>query len=622
MRSKEHEDIIKELDAAPEFTTPKELQTFLGCSDEALRELAEAFVRLCEVKENWHKNEVADWTLYPKPESFRVDYCREAEAINKILQDYDADAFFDVPGNHWIFLERYSRPRVGDETIEGSKAFQRYLENVPYVTATYNLQEESEATSRFRRYAELGIDYDANDEDDEPDDDFGSFSDEEVQNGNSEKKNEEINEENEEEDEDDTENHRDAIIVYDTRFRVKRSVFASAFLRVAQCVVKNSANPEERCVRVSVDVTGIAISARDGDFCVMERIDDPRDFRVLHYGSFLADPSDFMKIFSEPSGENDEELLFVLNFHFLTIKTARFRYRLFIEDGITPEVHVFSRFADVDPGDKLPRYVTELPELSEEQGFFEMESKALRKMVRRALLACTPGLKRSLQPRVAFGVGRRFFTLFAADRYTSTLQRGQIWRATRKNESVGQFGDMNRKSLGWLERFLSDSGYVQLACSPGRLRVRTGDVYLEIPTTPELFNVLEHFWDEPKRLSNTGVFFAGDLVSALNCMIGDGSWPGSMNRMEVTLEARNKRLVLSRGRRAVFPPLVEIPLKYCGNRFHVVLDAKRLYAFVQELPPETSVRFGVCASSITLFETRDGLKFTLNDLTGSSAGND
>ena len=654
MRSTEHDDIVKEFEAAPELKTPEELQAFYQCSDEGIRELAKIIAALCKVQEEWSELYVADWTLYPKDEGYDVRYCPEAEALNKLLKEYDGNMSVDAPAPRWLFLERYSRPAVGDETIRGTEAYNAYYREVDYVTAKMNLELDSATATRFKQFAEFGRygeieeeadlgsmsveefvaylhkkydvqDDDSNDDSDEEAEIVDSMSDKEFEaylrkkygvqdDVDSDGEEDDEDEDNEDDEEDYSEDHRDSIIVYDTRFRVKSSVFAAAFLRVAKCVSKDSKKPEERCVRVSADVTGIVISATDGGFTVRERIDDPRDFRVLFYGSFLADPRDFMKIFSEARIGDDERMVFALHFHFLTIKAARFRYRLFVEDGKTPEVHIFSRFADRDPGDRLPGNITEFPDLSGESRYFEMESGALKRMIRGAFLAVAPKRFEMEFHRFVFGVDRRKASLYSTDGRVFTRREVKIRRLSREFDKTPEYVQLNKENLRRIEGFLSDSGYVQIALTGERLRVQADDVFLDVPATNAGFRVLGREVVSSEGYPTRARFFAGDLANALRCVIGDGGW-SETSPTPVTLEARNKRLVLSRGRVAAFPPLVEIPLKYCGNRTSVVLDAERLYEFANELPPETPVKLYVGSTVYpearvqALFVTRDGLRY-------------
>ena len=634
MRSTEHDDIVKEFEAAPEIETPEELQAFYRCSDEGIREFAKIIAALCKVQEEWSKLYVADWTLYPKDEGYDVYYCPEARALTDVLKEYDGNASVDAPAPRWLFLERYSRPAVGDETIKGTEAYNAYYREVDYVTAKMNLELDSATAARFEQFAESGR-YDEIEEED--DDDVDSMSDKEfeaylrekygVQDDDSDdEENEEDDDldEEDEEDEDYSKDHRDAIIVYDARFRVKSGVFAAAFLRVAKCVSKDSEKPEERCVRVSADVSGIVISATNGGFTVRERIDDPRDFRVLFYGSFLADPRDFVKIFSEARIGDDERMVFALHFHFLTIKAARFRYRLFIEDGQTPDVHIFSRFADRDPGDRLPGNITEFPDLSGESRYFEMESSALKRMIRGAFLAVAPTANERSFPGFVIGVDRGKASVYSADDIVFTRSEIKIRRLAREFNEKPKYAQLREKDLRRLEEFLTDSGYVQIALTKERLRIQADDVFLDVPTSKASFRVIAGFhalgWNgaDSERYPTRARFFAGDLANALRCVIGDGGWSETSPK-PVTLEARNKRLVVSRGRRAAFPPLVEIPLKYCGQRTSVVLDAERLYEFANGLPPETPVKLYVGSTGNpearvqALFATRDGLRYLMKE---------
>ena len=80
-------------------------------------------------------------------------------------------------------------------------------------------------------------------------------------------------------------------------------------------------------------------------------------------------------------------------------------------------------------------------------------------------------------------------------------------------------------------------------------------------------------------------------------------------KVNVMLELRNGRLIVSKRQRLALPPIVEIPLKYCGNRVSVTLTVRGLYAIVSELPPDERVALRVLDYKKALFETRVGVKY-------------
>ena len=625
MKSENTEDIVKEFDAAPEIKTPLEFQTFLRASDEGLRAFAKKIAALCKVQEEWSETYIADWTLYPKDECFDVKYCPEADAIRTALEEYDALAAFNAPSPRWIFLERYSRPPVGDETIKGTKEFSAYFKKVPYVTAKMNLEPDTATAKRFAQYAEEG----RYDEIEEPDA-VRDFTDEGP----------EVTEADLPEDYVPPE-ERPALIINDARFRVRRRAFVEAFTRAARCVSKDGKTPAERCVKVSAEVGGIVITAANDRLVVREEIFDSDDVRVLFTGSFLVEPSELLRLFSEaPAGGEDEKLLFALHFSFLTIKGSRFRYRAFVEAG---DPHVTEIFL-TGKGPEYPHGKTdvmpEVPEFCEENGYYEIGSDALRRLFRRSRIGAERLSERDDFSDVVLIFKENELQTFSLNsrNHAFSQQRARLRRVAphKANDSFSeQIERISTRTLKLAEEFLTGSERVKMAHFEGILQIQTERAFLSLQPHCNRDRYLRRFFALSTKDAPSGRLFAGDLKTALGCLRGDGKGSDDVDaalddderrlatvRSEAsgerdpvaTLELRNGRLIVSKFLRLMIPPFVETPLKYCGNRVSVALNARRLYEFVSALPPEEPVVIRVDLNKHNvLFETRDGFKFVMRE---------
>ena len=595
------DEILDEFEKAPEIRTPHEMKSFLHCGDREVREIAKLIAALCQNEDEWQEVFVADWTLYPKDECYQVKHCKEAEALEFALKEYDATVSFDAPGPRWLFLQRYSRSPVGDETIIGTRKFNEYLLNVPYETSKINLGQDSATTARFAQFATEGR-YSAIEEEN----DVRDFSEKERQTTGEDFPEDYVPRE-----------ERPSIVVFNSKFRVRRNAFASAFMRVAKCALKESKNPNERNVNVVANHNGIFLSATDGEFTALEKIVDRGDFRVLISGAFLVDPNDLAKLFSESEGSRDETLGFSTHFSFLTIKGARFRYRFFVEDAFIPHIQKdpsvgFERQEDVQMDVEQ-----EIPEFCEEQGYFEMESESLRQMIRRTLRAVDSTPKKRGVRKFTFIFDENETVAYGTDGRVFACQRSQSrYITTRK--SIVPFGQrrtkVSTKTLRRLEGFLSGSEKVQIALSEGRAQIRTENALLTFPTEFGSVLPVDQILDAPKTLAPEGSFFAGDLATALRCVLGNEEWSDENDERPVTLEVRNKRLVLTRNRRLMSPPIVEVPLKYVGNRASVVLDARRLYDFVDSFPPEEQIDVRLDVQAAALFKTSDGFRYLAREI--------
>ena len=588
------DEILDEFEKAQEIKTPLELKTYLGAGDESIREIAKLIAALCLNQDKWREVYVADWTLYPKDECHDIKHCKEAEALQTVFEEYDAIVSPDVPEPRWLYMQRYSRPPVNEEKIKGTRKYNDYYLNVPYETAKINLEHDSATAARFAQYAEEGRYSEVEEEDDVPD----------VSEKGSRPTGEDVPEDGE------PNKERPSITIFNSRFRVRRDAFASAFTKVAQCAAKESEEPGERCVKVVANHNGVFLSATDGEFTALEKIVDRGDFRVLISGAFLVDPDDLMKLFSESTGSGDEMLVFATHFSFLTIKGARFRYRFFVEDAFVPSVHKdpsvgFEREEDVQMD-----YEEEIPELCEEQGYYEMETESLKRMIRRTFRAVASQTKEREKQTFEFifdenktfahGTdGRIFVWQQERTRHITTRKQGEPFG----KRCVG----FSAETLERLEGFLDGSEKVQIALSGGRAQFQTENAFITFPVAPDHDLELDQILDDSTLRRPKGEFFAGDLATALRCVIGNEEWSDKNGELPVTLEMRNRRLVLARYRRLMLPPIVEIPFKYVGNRTSVVLDARRLYDFIAALPPEEPVVF----RSDALFKTRDGLRLII-----------
>ena len=553
---------------------------------------------------------------------FDVKYCPEADAIRAALEEYDALASFDAPGPRWIFLERYSRPPVGDETIKGTKEFSAYFKKVPYVTAKMNLEQDSATAKRFAQYAEEG----RYDEIEEPDA-VRDFTDEGP----------EVTEADLPEDYVPPE-ERPALIIHDARFRVRRRAFVEAFTRAARCVSKDGKTPAERCVKVSAEVGGIVITAASDRLVVREEISDSDDVRVLFTGSFLVEPSELLRLFSEaPAGGEDEKLLFALHFSFLTVKGSRFRYRAFVEAG---DPHVTEIFL-TGKGPEYPHGQTdvmpEIPEFCEENGYYEIGSDALRRLFRRSRIGAESYFER-------IGFLNVFLAFKESEIQAFSLSHTRSWQRVRARrvaprKADGSFREriarVSATALERVEEFLTGTERVKVAVSENRMQIQTESALLTVQTRDESDRSLRRFFALSTKDAPSGRLFAGDLKTALGCLRGDGKGSDDVDAAlddderrlatvrsdasgerdpVTTLELRNGRLIVSKFLRLMIPPFVETPLKYCGNRVSVALNARRLYEFVSALPPEEPVVIRVDLNKHkVLFETRDGFKFVMRE---------
>lgn len=167
------------------------------------------------------------------------------------------------------------------------------------------------------------------------------------------------------------------------------------------------------------------------------------------------------------------------------------------------------------------------------------------------------------------------------------------------------------------------------------MQIQTESALLTVQTRDESDRSWRRFFALSTKDEPSGRLFAGDLKTALGCLRGDGKGSDDVDaalddderrlatvRSEAsgerepvaTLELRNGRLIVSKFLRLMIPPFVETPLKYCGNRVSVALNARRLYEFVSALPPEEPVVIRVDLNKHNvLFETRDGFKFVMRE---------
>ena len=167
------------------------------------------------------------------------------------------------------------------------------------------------------------------------------------------------------------------------------------------------------------------------------------------------------------------------------------------------------------------------------------------------------------------------------------------------------------------------------------MQIQTESALLTVQTRDESDRSWRRFFTLSTKDAPSGRLFAGDLKTALGCLRGDGKGSDDVDaalddderrlatvRSEAsgerdpvaTLELRNGRLIVSKFLRLMIPPFVETPLKYCGNRVSVALNARRLYEFVSALPPEEPVVIRVDLNKHkVLFETRDGFKFVMRE---------
>ena len=595
-------EIIDEFERTPEIKTPLELKSFLHCGDEGIREITKLIAALCRNQGKWQEVFVADWTLYPKDECHDVKPCLEAEALENVLKEYDAIVSPDAPAPRWLFLRRYSRPPVNEEKIKGTKKFNDYFLNVPYETSKINLEQDSATAARFAQYAEEG-----------------RYS--EVEDGaalrDSSEKGPQPPEEDVPEDCDSNEERR-SVVVFDSRFRVKRDAFASALSRVAKCVSKTSDEPFERYVKVVANDNGIFLSATDGDFSALEKIVDPDDFRVLISGAFLVDPDDLTRLFSKTPGRGDEMLVFALHFSFLTIKGARFRYRFFVEDAFIPSVRKDPSVGFERQEDVRINVEQEIPEFCEDRGYYEMKSEELKRTIRRALGAVDMEYETPESLKFAFSFEEEEATAAARGYLTVAWQRSPS-RFVGEPKADSPFWtetvQISAKALERLESFLGGPETVQIAFSGERAQVRTEKAFLTFRADLGNYFPSLRFFVNLNRPAPEGELFAGDLATALRCVLGNEKWSNRFDEFPVTLEMRNKRLVLARGRRIMAPPVVEIPLRYVGNRTSVVLNARRLHDLVDMLLPEEPVVIRAYGAD-ALFETRDGFQFLVNEAEG------
>ena len=392
-----------------------------------------------------------------------------------------------------------------------------------------------------------------------------------------------------------------SIAVVEPKFRVKRGAFVSVFTRIAECASKWSKYPTERRVKVVANHSGIFLSATNGEFTALEKIVDRDDFYVSISGAFLVDPDDLMMLFSESTGNRDEMLVFALHFSSLTIKGARFRYRFSVEDAFIPLIQKDESVEFEREEDVRMDVEREIPEFCEEQGYFEMESDSLKRMIRRTLGAVDNELERSKPQEIAF---------FFGENETTAFTRGYLGVAWQKSPS--QFVRARKADAPFSERFLEGSERVQIALSGERAQIQTENALLTFRAARETYFPSLRFFIEPNQPAPKGELYAGDLATALRCVIGNAEWSNDFDDYPVTLELRDKRLVLARNRRLMKPPIVEVPLKYVGNRTSVVLNALRLYDFVGTLPPDEPVVIRVYGDD-ALFETRDGFQFLASE---------
>ena len=585
------DEILDEFEKAQEIKTPLDLKTYLGAGDESIREIAKLIAALCLNQDKWQEVFVADWTLYPKDECHEVKLCKEAEALETVFKEYDAIVSPDAPAPRWLYLQRYSRPPVNEETLKGTKKYNDYYLNVPYETSKINLEQDSATAKRFAQFAEEGRYSEVEEEDDVPD----------VSEKGSRPTGEDVLEDCE------PNKERPSITIFNSRFRVRRAAFASAFTRVAKCSLKGSDNPIERNVNVVANHNGVFLSATDGEFTALEKIVDRGDFRVLISGAFLVDPDDLMKLFSELSGSGDEMLVFATHFSFLTIKGARFRYRFFVEEAFIPHVRKDPSVGFEREEDVKMDYEEEIPELCEEQGYYEMEAESLKRMIRRTFRVVASQTKECGKQTFEFIFDENKTVAFGTDGRIFVWQQERTRHITTR-KSGDPFGKLcvgfPTETLERLEGFLEDSGKVRIAISERRAQLQTENAFLTFPIAPGTCLPPDMLFANPKYHKPEGKFFAGDLATALRCVLGNEEWSDENGELPVTLEMRNKRLILARNRRSMLPPIVEIPLKYVGNRTSVVLDARRLYDFIAAFPPEAPVVF----RSDAIFETRDGVR--------------
>lgn len=374
---------------------------------------------------------------------------------------------------------------------------------------------------------------------------------------------------------------------FSMKIRCRRNKFVPLFSTIANFTASRDVRPMLQNVKLVANETSLLLMATDGEVGARGELTETEAFVVDNPGEAILPAKLLRKIFAETT---DEEIYIELQGSQITIKGAHFRYQL----------------DTCDDADRFP-----LVPSFDETTYFKIPVNSFNRMVGRTVFA-TQNNNNHFELR-----GVKF--IFSVDRITAVATDGR--RLACQENASESFGDAQQenftsqeaifppRTLNLIVRSDSEADDVLIAAHDADAIIKIGNIVVSTTLMTGLFPN----WNAiiPDKTSKKRVDFIADEVARA---IRQAEIVTTENKPGVWFKFSKGTFNITAAGEATGESSVELPIAYDGEPAELRLDSKFLNEFFREVPGEETVAFYFQQDYRTLFETSDGYRYVLMQL--------